>query len=382
MQKIINFMQLNKDIKKNLETFIYHKGFTQHLIEITNEDLNNALNLITDKNIILSYDIEFYHNLIDYKDKNYKYFHLNNINNLTYILTVRELGGLMFIKNNNWFFIGYFLNVFKPVINSDDMIPILSTFSSCTDKTINKMKEIEECILFNKKKYYNNLSIELLIEKKIIDFKIIVQFIENLQKDQDYIKLHSYVNKIELNYLLDEKNYYNHNIIIQKLKQLGNHLKELNFLLYPSLLSSKSILHPLIKKLKKIYFDDEIIKKSLINSINSFNEIINISCCIGKDTKDIQAIYNISYQLKNKIPVSITSFDISIFNQISRLNFHSAKLETTYNNIYNKIKNDNIIMLNSKTNIFNIINLDKPHNPINDAFMTFVIGLYMIVKLN
>jgi hypothetical protein len=71
MQKIINNIQLNKDIKKKLETFIYHKGFVQNLIEITNKDFNNALNLITDKNIILSYDIEFYHSLIDDKDKNY-----------------------------------------------------------------------------------------------------------------------------------------------------------------------------------------------------------------------------------------------------------------------------------------------------------------------
>jgi hypothetical protein len=142
----------------------------------------------------------------------------------------------MFIKNNNWFFIGYFLNIFKP-LNNLNYIPILSEFSSCTDKTIKKMKEIEEFILFNKKKYYNDLSIELIIEKKIINHKIIIKFIENLQKDKDYINLYNYVNKIDFNYLLDENNYYNHNIIIQKLKHLLNHLKELNFLLYPSLLS-------------------------------------------------------------------------------------------------------------------------------------------------
>ena len=381
MQKIINNIQLNKDIKKKLETFIYHKGFVQNLIEITNKDFNNALNLITDKNIILSYDIEFYHSLIDDKDKNYQYFHLNNINDLKYILTIRELGGLMFIKNNNWFFIGYFLNIFKP-LNNLNYIPILSEFSSCTDKTIKKMKEIEEFILFNKKKYYNDLSIELIIEKKIINHKIIIKFIENLQKDKDYINLYNYVNKIDFNYLLDENNYYNHNIIIQKLKHLLNHLKELNFLLYPSLLSQQSKLHPFIKKLSKIYFNDDIIKTSLINNISTFNEIINVSCCIGKDTKDIQAIYNLSYQLKNKIPVSITSFDISIYNQISRLNFHSAKLETTYNNIYEKINKNDSFMLNNKISLFDIINLDKPHNPINDSFMAFVIGLYMIVKLN
>jgi hypothetical protein len=39
-------------------------------------------------------------------------------------------------------------------------------------------------------------------------------------------------------------------------------------------------------------------------------------------------------------------------------------------------------MLNNKISLFDIINLDKPHNPINDSFMAFVIGLYMIVKLN
>ncbi len=70
-------------------------------------------------------------------------------------------------------------------------------------------------------------------------------------------------------------------------------------------------------------------------------------------------------------------FDISIYNEILFNKCNSAKLEDTYLCLYNMNLLDDY---NKYYNIINKFNEMKAHNPLVDAYYTFII--FIVFKLN
>jgi len=392
---ILNDIDIDDILKYNLINFISINGFKIDIININNNILNDYLNLIADyKNIILSYDIEFYNQLINHDDKTYYYYHKQKIQyliNYSIIKTIREIGGILFIRskyNNNWYFIGSFnikLNLYFNDLNN--LQPIYTNYADVSLETKNKMILIEKQIfLYNKYKTEldnNDIDLEFIINNKdkILEYKnIIIKLINNIINDDDFkyfLKKPKYIN-----ILTNINNYYSDNInnIILNLEKLFKDLNNIKFYFFGNLTSNYT--KELVLNLNKLYLDDNKTNNNFIEPLNldSFIYIFNKSKNIGKEYTDIEAIFNTCYIYKLNLPDTYKYFDISFFNQISRLYCGSAKLENSYLCILDLL-NFNDIKLNDNKTINNLIDMKKAHNPEVDAIMTLIISIYIIKTL-
>jgi hypothetical protein len=388
--KILGLSEINDIAKYNIMKFTNLPGFILNITEITNENIIKYLNLIVDwSNIIISYDIEFYHFVINKNNTNYyNYFKDEHINkDFKCIKTVREIGGFLFIKTyeNNvikWFYIGKFYNYYKqPPINNDYLLAPYSIYSTVEEKSLENMIKLENSIFFNTREYIPNYSLQIIIDNNITEPSIVIELIKKITTDLDYLMFYNEIPENH-NFLLDEKNYDDKNIIIKYLKKMNSELRNLKFYMYPHNLNKKSFRKKLIYELKNVYFNDELIKNNSIdiNELINFNTIMNYSKIIGKELTDVQAIINTSFLTNTNIPDNFQYFDISFFNQISRTQYGSATLEITYKNIIKLLDNDDI-KFTQKISLFDIIDINKSHNPQTDALMTFIIAIYIIKKL-
>lgn len=354
-------------------------GFNLNINLIENTKLISYLDIISDYNkIILIYDIEFF-NILYTDEYNNKYLHTKKLSlndNEYYYNTIRELGGLVFIKSNNnlWYYIGDFLFTFDFPINKKYLCLISNEYSDVTDITRNNMINLENQILLYKK--YN------------LEF-----FINNINHDNlnDIYKLVKSINNDKI-----YKNLTNNNIIFfddksndidkikNNLKKLYRELVELKFHYYPELINDTAI-NKIIYDINNLYINDDNIQKRMIkyDDLDIFINIFNRSKKIGKELIDISAIINTSYLKNTYRPIIEKYFDIAFYNPFSRLLCNGAKLETTYNCVLNKL-DSNIFLFNSssKYNLSNIIDLSRAHNPTVDAYMTLIVCFYIIKKLN
>ena len=380
-------------LKYNIMQMIELSGFNIDFIYINNKILIEYLNILSDyKSIIIGFDIEFYQFVIKKNQINstkYYYFNKENhfLDDFDVIKSIREMGGFIFIKyKNDWYYVGNFhFYINSPILNEKYFLPNYSMYASVTKDTLDNMIEIENDIFFHTKKYKinNNLyNLKQIIDDNIQDHDIIYSIVNYITNDNDY-KI--FYNKSNMNnneiYLLNKENYKNNNLdsIIKSLNKFYKDLQNLIFYLYPENLSLNSFRLKKIHKLKQLYNNDINV---INNSINNYdliclNNIINYSKLIGKELKDIQAIINNSYIAKIKIPNNYFLFDISMYNSISRINYGSAKLNVTFENIIDKINIDTF-NLSDDVNLLNIIDIKKIHNPVTDSLMTFIISIYIL----
>ena len=386
INELLNKLDIEDIIKYYVIKLINLKGFNKNILMISNRKLNNYLDYIADtNNIILCYDIEFYNQLYNI-NKQYEHYHMNKllyIENKYSIKTIRELGGLIFIKskynnnNINWYYIGDFIFKFNLPSDIINLQPIYTDYSDVSDETREKMNKIEEKILLYKKydiEYY------IINQDKIIEnYDKIYENVKKLSEDDDF-KIFNTINDIMI-YLLEKNNYKDSNIekIRSNINKLYKHLYNIRFYYYSLIFKEKPDIINLIKKINNLYINYKYIKNNLIdyNNLKIFINIFNKSKNIGKEYNDIDAIINTCYLNKIKIPSSYKYFDISFFNKISKFGCNSAKLELTYNCIINKFDKYDLY-INNDISLYNIINLDKAHNPKVDALMTLVISIYII----
>lgn len=101
IETIIVTSDLPDVIKHNLILFVKLQGFKEDIIYVKNKRLNNYFDIIADyQQLLMPFDIEFYQYLIK-KDLENDYHIYNKSKLLDYysINSIRELGGLLFIRN-------------------------------------------------------------------------------------------------------------------------------------------------------------------------------------------------------------------------------------------------------------------------------------------
>jgi len=376
----INDILHNFDIDDLIKYYIIKlknlNGFNLNLNLIENTKLISYLDIISDYNkIILVYDIEFFNIL--YTDEN-KYLHVKKLSfndNEYYYNTIRELGGLIFIKSNNnlWYYIGDFLFTFDFPVDKKYICLISNDYSDVTDITRNNMINLENQILLYKK-YNLDYFINNINQDNIHDIYKLVKSINN-----DII----YKNLTNDKIIFFDDNNNNIDKIKNYLKKLYKELVELKHQYYPDLINDTTI-NKIIYDINNLYINDKNIQNRMINydDLDIFINIFNKSKKIGKELIDISAIINTSFLKNIHKPIIDKYFDIAFYNPFSRLLCNGAKLETTYNCVLNKLDSD-IFSFNSssKFNLSNIVDLTRAHNPTVDAYMTLIVCFYIIKKL-
>lgn len=269
--KIKSFTKINYNLI--IEYFKY--GVVDlNIIEFTNEYTNKILDCIANfNNIILCFDIEFQNSLM-VND-------VNNINKFFYEHTsfkkksfpfIREFGSIMFIKENNWFYVGSLIVNFhnlNTIIDNKYIRYTSAPYSSVTEKTFNKMTENDNN-LTNNNNEFNNINLFELFPCKS-------KFI---------------CNDINAKIIYEQNNLYWNDPLV-KSRLINNN-------------QSKNFIDILLKLSKK-------------------------SMCVIKGQTDLYVIKNHFYLLNNKeFPTSFKYlYDIQVFNTLSHIYFSSSKLEVT-----------------------------------------------------
>jgi len=326
--KSINIKPYIFDILTKLLSLVNKKNIK--LIKLNDSQLNNSLNMICFRDIILAYDIEFQNYI--YNKPNYI---INNTILFNNIMLPRELGILIFIKDyqtKEWYYITDILINFPIYKQIKKISLITSKYSTITDKNI-KMMEKNELI------FMDDFFIELYLTK-----------LNRLDK---------------LDYFLNNKQ--------QMLFEIVYDLLPNNYKKY------------FIKQLN-IYTNDSLVKKRILSKNKSiqfmklFSSLLKYSVCVVKGSNDINSLINLCqiYNIDSTNFKQIIKYDIEIFNGLSKKLYGDAKLYTTFSNLKNSqyyINN-----LHELQFIFDSIS-NKEHNPVFDSIMTLIISLIINIIL-
>jgi hypothetical protein len=299
------------------------------------DNITFILNKITKLNYIISFDIEFIRYIIKNKQ----------------VQTINEMGGIIFIKINNiWYLHSIFHLNFPPLIKNINQYYLLtSNYNTITNNTYNKIIKNEKLLLPEHKINETNYK-EILLNDPIINL---------------------YIKSNQINILLKNQNY---NIIKTKIEKIKYMIKGYDLIKLPKE-------YKLFTKNINLILSDSNVKFRQITKINNFikltNELFSISYLIVKGLEDIKALKNHTILLKQNYIILTHLFDISKYNQILFNKCNSAKLEDSY------LCLQKMNLLQNYNKYYNIINKFtemKAHNPLVDAYYTFII--FIVFQLN
>ena len=299
------------------------------------DNITFILNKMTKLNYIISFDIEFIRYIIKNKQ----------------VQTINEMGGIIFIKINNiWYLHSIFHLNFPPLIKNINQYYLLtSNYNTITNNTYNKIIKNEKLLLPEHKINETNYK-EILLNDPIINL---------------------YIKSNQINILLKNQNY---NIIKTKIEKIKYMIKGYDLIKLPKE-------YKLFTKNINLILSDSNVKFRQITKINNFikltNELFSISYLIVKGLEDIKALKNHTILLKQNYIILTHLFDISKYNQILFNKCNSAKLEDSY------LCLQKMNLLQNYNKYYNIINKFtemKAHNPLVDAYYTFII--FIVFQLN
>jgi len=287
------------------------------------DELSKKYNKLTQLNYIISFDVEFLKYSIDNRQ----------------IQSIHELGGLLLEKRETWYLMYIFhFNLIPIYKNIKQYYLLTSSYNTISENTLKKVIEIEK---------------ELLPE--------------NIIKSPDDInKLKT--NKIIKRYL-SRKTFNNPDFIFlkKKISKIKHQIKgdDLNGREYE--LFKKSI--------ELILNDSDSLSRQIkeydqIKFLNLTNKFFSNSYLIVKGLEDIKALKNHLLLLNQNSKRLVNYFDIACYNKMLFKKCNSAELEKTYlclenlnlTNKYDQFKQ--IIIMFTKM---------KPHNPLIDAYYTWII---------
>ena len=292
------------------------------------DDLSKKYNNLINNDIIICFDIEF----------------LNYIIKTKYIKTINELGGILFVKKNNkWYLYCIFHFNLKPLSKNINHYQLLTSQYNTTSND-------------TKKKIIKN-------EKLLLpEFKITEKNYKKILLND--VLINNYMSKTAINKLLNENNF---EMILKKISKIkyminGQNLKKLHneFKLFETNIN--------------LILNDRDVKKRLIDNSKKFIKLTNIlfnkSYLIIKGVEDLKAIENHSILLKLDKVTFTNIFNIDIYNQVLYNKCNSAQLEKTY------ICLDNFNLLkkyNKYVKIISDFTEFKAHNPLVDAYYTWIV---------
>jgi hypothetical protein len=323
---------MNINILNEWLSLIPHKKILNQNIDLNIEELFNK---ITKLNFIISFDIEFIRYVIKYKQ----------------VQTIHEMGGIIFYKNNNkWILHSIFhLNIIPLLKNKNQYYLLTSNYNTVSDKTKNKIVENEK---------------ELLPE-----YKINQKNYENVLLNNPIVNL--YIKPKEIQILLKNKNI---DLILKKIEKIKYMIKGYDLLKLPNEYQI------FINNIDLILNDSDVKSREIIETnlfIKLTNELFASSYLIVKGLEDIKALKNHTILLKQNYINLKHMFDIAKYNNILFKKCNSAQLEKTYKCL------ENLNLLSKYKKYYDIINdfTDmKAHNPLVDAYYTFII--FIVFKLN
>lgn len=304
---------------------IPHKKYIQ--IKVDN-DITLIFNKITKLNYIISFDIEFIRYIIKYKQ----------------VQTINELGGILFIKIDNiWYLhVIFHLNLLPLISNKNQYYLLTSNYNTVSDNTNKKLIENEKILLPENK-----------INEKNYQKVLLNDIVTNL-----------YIKSKQLDILLKNTNY---EIIKNKIGKIKYMIKGYDLIKFPK---EHKIF---IENITLILNDSDVKFRQVIdttNFINLTNKLFSMSYLIVKGLEDMKALKNHTLLLKQNYNNLTQFFDISKYNKILFDKCNSAKLEETY------LCLEKMNLLNNYNKYYDIINLFtemKAHNPLVDAYYTFII---------
>lgn len=297
--------------------------------------ISNVFNKLTKLNYIMSFDVEFIRYVIKYNQ----------------VQTIHELGGILFNKvDNNWYLHSIFHVNLIPLINNINQYYLLtSNYNTTTNKTTNKLIENEKILLPNNKINENNIE-EILSNDPIIKLYIDAKTIDILIKNNNINDIMKKIEKIK--YMI--KGYD----LLKLPKEYNLFIENINLIL-----------------------NDIDVKNRQINDSKKFikltNQLFLQSYLIVKGMEDIKALKNHTILLGEKYNNITHYYDIAKYNNILFKICNSAQLEKTYKCLENmNLTND----YNKYLDIINEFTEMKAHNPLVDAYYTFII--FIVFKLN
>jgi hypothetical protein len=287
------------------------------------DELSNKYNKLTNLKYIISFDVEFLKYSIDNRQ----------------IQTIHELGGLLLEKRETWYLMYIFhFNLIPIYKNIKQYYLLTSSYNTVSEDTFKKLIEIEK---------------ELLPE--------------NIIKSPDDLDLLK-TNKIIKRYLsMKTINNPDFNYIKKKISKIKHQIKGYDLYGKEFELFKKSI--------ELILNDSDSVSRQIkeynqIKFLNLTNKLFSNSYLIVKGLEDIKALKNHLLLLKQNSKKLLNYFDIAQYNEMLFKKCNSAELEKTYlclenlklTDKYNQFKK--IIMMFTKM---------KPHNPLVDAYYTWII---------
>jgi hypothetical protein len=297
--------------------------------------ISNEFNKLSKLKYIISFDVEFIRYVIKYKQ----------------VQTINEMGGIVFIKiNNDWYLHSIFhLNIKPFITNINQYYLLTSNYNTVTDSTSQKVIKNEKLLLPEHKINENNYK-ELLLNDPIINL---------------------YMKPIQIKTLLENNNF---SIIKNKIEKIKYMIKGYDLIKLPKE-------HKLFTENINLILNDINTKNRQVIKTNNFieltNQLFSISFLIVKGLEDIKALKNHTILLKKNYVILKFFFDISIYNQILFEKCNSSKLQDTYFCL------EKMNILNNYNKYYNIINKFtkmKAHNPLVDAYYTFII--FIVFQLN
>ncbi len=247
-----------------------------------------------------------------------------------------------------------------PMLKNMNLRLISSRYSTATEETENKMKEVE-----------NNFRININDIEDIKNKKDIIKFVpdKNIKKIlKDVVATNNYN---IINELTEEKKVRMQKICDQLYFNLFKNRVPNNYLKY-------------YYKILDLYLNDKLVKNRTVNPKNYLNIIKNYftdMTLVHKENMDIIALNNDLKKYDVKIKHKIYHKDIADYNNFLINKFGSAKL---YDN-YVHLKND-IILKDNKLKKFEEELLErikhkmpviKAHNPLSDCFFTIFVFLLL-----
>jgi hypothetical protein len=298
------------------------------------KEYNNKTNL----DYIISFDVEFLRYVVDHRQ----------------IQTIHEMGGLLFEKkSNSWYLICIFHINLKPIIQNINQYYLLtSKYNTLSDDVNDKVIKIENKLLLNN--LFSNTQNMSITETK-----------ELLYKNK---LLKRYLSKKNINKLLNIKS-NDFDKFIKKLSKINHMIKGSDLINFKEEYNMfKDIINLILNDPTVI--EREIKEKDQNLFINLTNELFSKSYLIVKGIEDIKALKNHSLLLKQESLKLTHIFDIAIYNNILYQKCNSAELENSFlclQNLKLTQKYDSFLkIINDFTHL-------KPHNPLVDAYYTWII---------
>ena len=156
---------------------------------------------------------------------------------------------------------------------------------------------------------------------------------------------------------------------------------QMNFNFYKNRMkgSARNVFDQIIK----LYHNDELVKKRLINPQNYLNMLkpyFNNMTLVHKEGMDIIALNKDLKKYNVKIENHIYHKDIAVYNEIFRKRYNTAKLYESFVHLRHDyfINNElHIFDQNLQEKLKEKMPIIKPHNPLSDTYFTVLIYLIM-----